>query len=123
MKPTRVAAAHLLAGLGIATAVTVAPLAFAHTAHRDAIASANPIAVHTVGLQHIWHLPWHPTTTKPAQTAPAQAAHARPQAPSTTVMRPAQALRDPYAPMPRPTGIPATSVPVAPANPPQQPAF
>ncbi|SBS76263.1 conserved exported hypothetical protein [uncultured Mycobacterium sp.] len=124
MKPTRVAAAQLLAGLGVALALTVAPPAFAHTAHPDATASGNPAAAHTVGLHKIPHPVWHPTTkTRPAQTAPAPAAPAPHQSPSAPVARPAQAQRDPYAPRPRPTGIPATSVPVAPPGPSQQPAF
>jgi hypothetical protein len=119
MKPTRVAAAQLLAGLGVALALTVAPPAFAHTAHPDGIASGNPTAAHTVGLHKIPHPVWHPTTkTRPAQIAPAQ-----PQSPSAPVARPAQAQSDPLAPRPRPIGIPATSVPIAPPGQSKQPAF
>lgn len=124
MNSTRVAAAQLLAGLGLAFALTVAPPAFAHTSHVDVTASAKNTTGHTAGLHPNWHPVRHATTTpQPAQTAPAPAAPAQRQSPAAPVQRPAQAQRDPLAPRPRVTGIPATSVPIAPPGPARQPAF
>lgn len=117
----RLAAAQLLAGLGVAFALTVAPPALARTAHLGATGSVNPTTVHTVVVQQIWRTVWHPvTTTRPTQTAPAPASPAPRESPAAPVRRPAQAQGDPFAPRPRLTGIPATSVPVAPPGPSRQ---
>ena len=123
MRLTRVVAAKLLAGLGITIALTAAPAAVADAANAAFISSESLTAGHGVLRQILPHI-WHPTTShRPAHTAPGPAAPAGPQSPSAPVVRPAQLQPEPYAPMPRPTGIPATSVPVAPPSPPQQPAF
>lgn len=86
MRPTRAAAAHILAGLTVAIAMASAPAATADTAK-------------------------HPSTTShgPAHTAPA-----RPKAPSTPAASPTQQQRGSYAPTRRPAGIPANEVPIAP---------
>lgn len=124
MKSTRVAAGQLLAGLGVACALTVAPPAFAHIPHVEVTASAKTTTGHSAGLDPNWHPVRHPsTTTQPAQTAPAPAAPARRQSPAAPVQRTAQAQSDPLAPRPRVTGIPATSVPIAPTGPTRQSAF
>jgi hypothetical protein len=97
MRPSRVAAVQILAGVTVAIATAVAPAATADNAK-------HPITT--------FHGPFH----GPARTAPAHTAPARPKAPSSTpAARTAPPQRGSYAPMRRPVGIPANEVPFAPS--------